>query len=163
MSDERTLSRTGERDTELSVGSATNVKSSYTAQPLISRAGRVIGNLLLCLKEWTGTFGPRVMRDVRDLTNELGNIEVFSSTSGKMSSVLMKAWLTWVLKPALLKEPLIANNVTSSSDDAEFANEVCAEETMDRSCIKSTAPGPSWLSDNVDQAERSQILRRFAA
>lgn len=57
---------------------------SYTVQPLVSRDGRTLGKLLICLQEPKGDFGPRVEQQVRSLERELGNVRVVLSTSRKM-------------------------------------------------------------------------------
>lgn len=96
----RTLSWRGERDTIVNVNSKNRQTHSYTSQPIISRDGRVIGKILICLQEPDGSFGPIIEPKVRQLERFLGNIKVFASKSGKMSTSLMKDWLADVLVPA---------------------------------------------------------------
>lgn len=100
QSTDRTLSFVGERDTYLHAGSKLKQTHSYTSQITISRSGRLVGKLLLCLQEPTGVFGPRVGPKVHELESEYGNIVVFASRSGKMTSELNQHWVSQVVKPA---------------------------------------------------------------
>lgn len=93
----RTISYEGERDTLLHVDDKNKVTHSYTAQPLISRDGRLIGPMFICLQEARGQFGPRVMEDVRRQVEEYGNVYVLPSKSGKLSSELFQNWFDNVL------------------------------------------------------------------
>ena len=86
---ERTLARKGSRDVSIIVESVNKRTHPYTAQPMISRDGRLFGKLLLCLQEVTGRFGLRTEPVVRDLERRYGNIEVVASESGKMSKELL--------------------------------------------------------------------------
>lgn len=89
LSNLRTLSLNGERDTELILDSRNRHTHSYTAQPIISRDGRLFGKLLLVLQEKTGEFGPKIKSHVASLERKFGNIEVYASQSGKLSADLM--------------------------------------------------------------------------
>lgn len=97
----RTLSWRGERDTVINVDQANRATHSYTSQPMISRDGRVVGKLLLCMQEPSGSFGPQVQQRIRELERSLGNIKIYASKSGKMSKQLMLSWVDDVLKPAI--------------------------------------------------------------
>lgn len=68
----RIISHQGERDTLLNVDDKNKVTHSYTAQPLITRDGRLIGPLFLCLQEPTGQFGPKVILEVQKQVEEYG-------------------------------------------------------------------------------------------
>lgn len=105
------------RDVEISVDSQNKRTHSYTAQPMISRDGRLFGKLLLCLQETTGVFGPKVGPGIRKLEEDYGNIRVFASKSGKMSSNLMRDWINDVLLPAP------SNRLRSVDIDAEIGSE----------------------------------------
>lgn len=96
----RTLSFKGERDTWVTVESKNKATHSYTAQPIISRDGKAIGKLTLCMQEKNGEFGKRVEPAVRRAEEEYGNIKVYASSSGKMDSNLMTRWTNEVLIPA---------------------------------------------------------------
>lgn len=101
----RTLSWSGERDTLASVDQANKATHSYTIQPIISRDGRAVGKLLICLQETSGnSFGPRVQQEVDRLVNEYGNVVVMASSSGKMNNPLMRRWADEVLIPAIREE-----------------------------------------------------------
>lgn len=104
MAADRTMSLTGERDTLVRANSSFKTTHSYTVTPMISRDGRVIGKLHLCMRETNGVFGTRVEPAVRRLERQFGNIKVVASKSGKLSSRLMDDWKTEVLIPAIEEE-----------------------------------------------------------
>lgn len=103
MSSDRTLSWKGERDTIAIVDQSNKATHTYTIQPVISRDGKMLGKLLVCLQETTadGKFGERVAEDVRKLEREYENLHVISSKSGKMSAALMREWVEEVLVPPI--------------------------------------------------------------
>lgn len=107
---DRTLSHTGERDTELIAGSKNKQTHSYTAQPLVSRAGKLIGKLLLCFQERDGRFGPKVGNKLYDLQQAYGNVVAFASQSGKMSSELNARWVRDVVGPAVCEHHGLPND-----------------------------------------------------
>ena len=100
----RTLNFAGSRDTVLNIQERNKMTHSYTIQPIVSRDGRAIGKLLICMQEAKGQFGPRVREDVLRQEREYGNIKVVASTSGKMSKALIEYWIDHVLVPALSEE-----------------------------------------------------------
>lgn len=57
---DRTLSWRGERDIIAYVDQENAATHSYTIQPIITRDGKLLGKLLICLQESGGTFGPNV-------------------------------------------------------------------------------------------------------
>lgn len=61
-STDRTLSHQGERDTFLHAESANKQTHSHTAQPVISRKGRLVGKLALVLQEDKARFGPLIKK-----------------------------------------------------------------------------------------------------
>lgn len=77
-------------------------RASYTITPAISRDGKLAKKLLICLKEEKGDFGRRVVEKVKELEDLFGNINVISSTSGKMTVKLMKDWVKKGLLPPIL-------------------------------------------------------------
>lgn len=101
QSTDRTLSSQGERTTMLATNSRNKRTHSYTTQPMITRDGRILGKLLICMQESSGQFGPRVVQEVRRLEESYSNILVYASKSGKMSSDLMTDWATSLLKGAV--------------------------------------------------------------
>ena len=111
---DRTLSWAGERDTIVAVDQPNKVTHSYTIQPIISRAGRPVGKLLICLQERGGAFGPRVQNEVTRLERAYGNIMVFSSSSGKMSVPLMHDWVRLLVLPSTLE---LSTTVEETDDE----------------------------------------------
>lgn len=105
MSSGRTLSWIGERDTIAIVDQANMATHSYTIQPVVSRDGKMLGKLLICLQEPTGeNFGARIGPQVRQMERSFGNIHVVASKSGKMSAALMKQWVQQTLVPPIQEE-----------------------------------------------------------
>lgn len=132
ISNLRTLSNKGERDTLLEVDSSNKNTHSYTGQPMITRDGKVVGKLLLCLREEKGSFGPRVAPQVREMEQRFGNVRVYASKSGKMSRALIDDWRREVLRPAM-------ENMLRHQNESVSAGGQCYDDEP--------RPGPSWASD----------------
>lgn len=163
LSNERTLSLKGERDTTLDVDSQNKNRHSYTIQPTVSRDGRLVGKLLICLKENGEKFGPIVEKEVRKLERELGNVHVVCSKSGKMSSRLIDDWVEQVLQPALERSMLPCDGETDidSSSDTELMSQESSNSTIIDCSITEPSPGPSWASKPGETLSKEQkaILR----
>lgn len=182
ISNERTLSFRGERDTILNIDSANRATHSYTIQPTISRDGRIIGKLLICLQEPDGQFGQRVKKKVEELEKEFGNIKVIASRSGKMSTELMTEWFNQQLLPDLrrqldlrsLYEPAYArissptydpyDDPLNEEEDYE-CHRTFMSKTVPTACPNSRVnistdepiPGPSWIEAPDTVEVRDQI------
>lgn len=102
MSTDRTLSSQGERDTIILAGSKSKTTHSYTAQPMISRAGFPIGKIALCFQEKDGKFGSKVAEIAEKLERDYGNIVLMASSSVKMTSESTLKWIDEVLLKASL-------------------------------------------------------------
>lgn len=120
ISNLRTLEWQGRRDVYQDVRSHDRRTHSYTIQPIISRTGRLIGRLLLCMREpSTGRFGPNIQTTIDRLERDYGNVRVYASKSGKMSRDLMVRWLKDVLHPALQDNLLPIDTDTEIDSDLE--------------------------------------------
>ncbi|CAF4733169.1 unnamed protein product [Rotaria sp. Silwood1] len=93
----RTLSYKGETTTALTVRSKNAITHSFTVQPCVSLSGKLVGPLFLCLKESTSYLS----ENVRDRLFKASNIVVSCSTSGKLTTVLVKFWRDNVLLPSI--------------------------------------------------------------
>ena len=82
MHSRRTLATAGIRKVECVVKSLSATTHSYTIQPIISAAGRLLPKLFIILKEQSGGFGPTVERNLFRPTN----VHITASTSGKSTS-----------------------------------------------------------------------------
>ena len=100
ITNKRTLSFKGERDTRVKVGSTAKTTHSYTSQQMITRDGRTVGKLLPCLREPEGNFPRTKLEEIKALEARYRNIHVVASKSGKMSKQLMGEWVNEVLIPA---------------------------------------------------------------
>lgn len=97
----RTISHKGERDTVLRVNDANKPKNSLSANPMISRNGRIFPTLAIVMKEPSGNFGPRVMANVKQLEEKYGNLVIYASKSGKFTSELMEKWFEGSFRDAI--------------------------------------------------------------
>lgn len=135
--DTRTLSFVGERDTLVRAHDRNKVTHSYTTQPLITRDGKLLGPLLICLQETggphrnatadereRGSFGIKIVKHICDLENQYRNIRVVASTSGKMSRELTDYWVREVMIPAVRHIPRM-----------DRSNESMVEETNTSSLL----------------------------
>ena len=179
LSDKRTISFKGERDTRVSKDSSSKTSHSYTVQPTITRDGRLMGKLLLCLQEVGDKFGPRVADRVHELEREYGNIRVVASRSGKMTSALMMEWYLEVLKPAIEQYLASADESTSSQSNTTIVDPLddifndpddleCQRATFEGNsrlaCAEPALPapneplaGPSWIENPITKEQRDQM------
>ena len=165
-SSDRTLSSQGERDTILLAGSSSKRTHSYTSQPIISRSGRIVGKLGLCLKEPRGFFGDRVIQRVEQMEQAYGNIKLFASTSGKMTSNLTADWTRQVLIPAVdecrkmsSEDDFDPPSINSSSLQSGGASSLieednqCADEIRQAAgCSRRTWPGSVYCENQARHA-----------
>lgn len=154
MTTRRSLTWEGERDTTVLVDQLNKATHSYTIQPVISRNGRVLGKLLICLQEPTGQFGPKTVKEVREMERKFGNVRVIASKSGKMSAKLMQDWVNEVLGPAITEaadesQPPAQNEPSDEPQPSCSWQQVEAGGPIEMSCperVKTTALvlGDSW-------------------
>lgn len=78
----RTLAVEGEEQVQCLVQSVSSTTHSYTVQPTISAAGKLLSPLFLVLQERTGDFGPTVSKKIF----KPPNVYVAASKSGKLNS-----------------------------------------------------------------------------
>lgn len=163
----RTLSHTGERDTELIVSSVANTKTSHTIQPIISRDGRAIGKLLIVLKEPKGDFGPNVAKEVAKLEKRFGNVRVLAGKSHIITTNLYSKWIRDVLTPAIVEETAQRDETATSELDATNetlvvpgTSRMSIEDARERANQNSTVGsrvlllGNSWSVHNNQQIQR---------
>ncbi|XP_034195342.2 uncharacterized protein LOC117611505 [Osmia lignaria lignaria] len=91
----RTLAYRGSKKVESVVQSVSSTTQSYTIQPTISAAGKLLSPLLIVLKEVGGEFGLRV----QETMFRPKNVFILASTSGKLTSAHLKTWLKDVFFP----------------------------------------------------------------
>lgn len=96
----RTLSDQGEKLTVLMVQRENSTTHSVTVMPLINGAGK-FGKLYVCLNETSNVFGPIVQKSINELEKVFPFLKLVCSTSGKLSTNLMKTWSNQVLTPTL--------------------------------------------------------------
>lgn len=140
ITDKRTLSWKGERDTRVKVGSKSKTTHSYTSQPMINRDGKTIGKLLLCLREPGGEFPGTKLEEIKALERRYRNIHVVASKSGKMSKVLMEEWVKEVLIPARRRALTADDGTTLSNDDTH----------IDDTTLDDQVASANYTTDNED-------------
>jgi len=87
----RTLSFSGEKDTEVVVNNLNSTTHSYTIQPMLTMEGKLLSPLLVNFQEITGSaFGHRVQANLPVLSN----IYPTCSKSGKLTKQHVKNWST---------------------------------------------------------------------
>ena len=96
----RTLSIQGEKKTFGSVLSKNATTHSHTVQPTSSLDGKLVGPMFLCLQEPNGRMGNIVKRNLF----EPKNVVITCSSSGKLTSSLVKYWRDKVLVPSIGKK-----------------------------------------------------------
>lgn len=104
QSNERTIARVNSRDVYIMVDSSSKTTHSFTAQPIITRDGRLVGPLGLCMQEPSGQFGNLVRPRIERLEREFKNVKVYASKSGKMTTELMSQWMRDVLGPTIRQQ-----------------------------------------------------------
>lgn len=97
----RTLSFRGERDTALEINSRNKHTHSYSLQPMISRDGKLFPKLLIVTQETDNHFGPKVGPKVKELEEKYGNVEVYPTKSGKLTSAIVDQWYSSTLSRAV--------------------------------------------------------------
>lgn len=95
----RSYSYQGEKRTEVAFKQIKKTTHSYTAQYSMTMSGKLLKTVFLCMQELSGTFGPLVQTQVNRLAEDLGNVFVIGSKSGKLSTTLYKDYLTNIIKP----------------------------------------------------------------
>lgn len=162
---DRTLARKGSRNVEILIGSHNKRTHSYTSQPMISRDGIPLGKILLCLQESSGKFGPRIEPRVRQLEEMYGNIRVFASDSGKMSSQLMREWIREVLIPVLnrrLRSVDTDTEIEARSQSSQGSDNVFGADpsnTTDQETHDILVDGGTEICRAVGPSTRCQIPR----
>ena len=83
------------------------VTHSYTAQYSITLSKLVLPQVFVCLQVGTGTFRPRVQKQVHEYIKKYENVVVTSSKSGKIGTSLYSTFLTKCIKSYVGKEKFL--------------------------------------------------------
>lgn len=95
----RTYTHKGEKLVEISIGDLNKVTHSYTAQYSLTKSGKLLEKVFVCLQEPGDTFGVRVKKEVDELLQLCKNVNIVCSKSGKLTSYLYEQYLQTVIKP----------------------------------------------------------------
>jgi hypothetical protein len=95
----RTYTHTGEKLVQLYIGDLNKVSHSYTAQYSLTKSGKLLNKVFVCLQEFSDNFGVRVQKDVDELLELCKNVVITCSKSGKLTTSLYAQYLENVVKP----------------------------------------------------------------
>lgn len=159
---DRTLSFEGERDTIVGVDQASKVSHTYTIQPIVSRDGRAIGKLLICLQEPGGTFGPRVSQEVENMEVKYRNIAVMASSSGKMTIEHMRQWVRRVVIPSLTGRgaayPVSADHELDEAEISSTPVDISESPSSSQSTVSESPMEPVAGTSGLNLRPRSRVL-----
>lgn len=79
----RTYTHTGQKLVQLYIGDLNKVSHSYTAQYSLTKSGKLLNKVFVCLQEFSDNFGVRVQKDVDELLKLCKNVVITCSKSGK--------------------------------------------------------------------------------
>ena len=117
MHTRRTLAFTGTPTVESLAQSINSMTHSYTiATPLISANVFLLSPLFIVLQEKNGTFGPIVQNKL--FKSE--NVIVKASTSGKLTSSLVRSWFQEVFLPASTERCMLLLDSWSAHNSSNF-------------------------------------------
>ena len=108
-----TLSIQSEKKTFESVLSKNATTHSYIVQPTISLDGKLVEPMFLCLEEPNDSMGNIVKRNLF----EPKNFVITCSSSGKLTSSLVKYWKNKVLVASIRKKALLVSDSWSDRND----------------------------------------------
>lgn len=106
LTSQRTLTTKGEKSVFGYAQSPNNLSThSYTVQYIINKAGKIVGNVFVCLQEPNGKFGANVQRDIDSYIPP--NLTLTCSKSGKMSTYLNDHFIQKQIVPNVKKPFLL--------------------------------------------------------
>ncbi|CAF4688023.1 unnamed protein product, partial [Rotaria sp. Silwood2] len=112
----RTLSYEGEKVTMTRVRSKNATTHSYTVQPMISAAGKLVGPVFLCLKEPKG----KMSENIKNKLFPASNVVVTCSSSGKLTTSLVEYWRDHVLRKSVPSQFLLLSDYWPGQRDADI-------------------------------------------
>ncbi|CAF4809402.1 unnamed protein product [Rotaria magnacalcarata] len=131
----RTLSYEGEKITMARVRSKNATTHSYTIQPMISAAGKMVSPLFLCSKEPKGKMSEsiiyhrystliHILIDIKKILFPASNIVVTCSSSGKLTTSLVEYWRDHVLRIWVPAQFLLLSDYWPGQRSAEIYSTV---------------------------------------
>ncbi|CAL8127138.1 unnamed protein product [Orchesella dallaii] len=145
ITNNRTLSHRGEKSTWALAKSPTNLAThSYTVQYVVSMAGKIVGDVFICLQERSGRLGPQVQNDLCFARN----VTLTCSTSGKLTTSLYEYFLDKVVVQSMQNDFMFIldswggqTNVTSySSRFGINGTPNCALKVIPKRCTSICQP-----------------------
>jgi len=108
---------------------------SYTVQPTISMAGKLVGKIYICFQEKDGVFGPRVQSSVDEMMEKCKNVYVSCSKSGKLTKDHVREWVKQCLEPIVEEKCILLLDSWSGQKDG------CLYDDLgDKECVRMTIP-----------------------
>ena len=142
----RTLSFIGEKQTVGKIISKNAVTHSISVMPMIAMAEKVLGKMLVILKESEGKFGPIVCENIF----RPSNLHIVCSKSGKMEKRLMEEWVECCVEPAVMDMEsalLLLDSYSSHKDDVLFVSvdEKCQRMIIPPHCTPIVQPCDNYF------------------
>lgn len=138
----RTYSHRGERQTFVSTLNPYKTTHSYTGQYTVALDGTLLPKVFLCMQESGDEFGPVVRTRIEKLSNELGNVQVTCSKSGKLTTRLYQEYLEGVLKPYVNQNPfLLVIDSWTRQTNMDMCDEMFVDEDNMPTCSVKVIPG----------------------
>lgn len=141
MSRDRTLDHVGVKQVAVQVMNQFSTAHSYTVQPLISMAGKLLPKLMIVLQEKDGKFGPRVYESLL----KPPNCFITCSRSGKVELPILRNWTINCLVPYIGDQACLIVNSYSSHRDREVF-QVQGKEIQ----VKINPPGATPILQPLD-------------
>lgn len=129
----RTLAIQGSKLIQASINQSKSETHSYTIQPVISMDGKTMPRLLIVLQEKGGEFGPIV----RQRLFHHPEVHITSTTSGKVSKLILKEWFAEVYFPFSPKHSVLVLDSFSTYQDRK---EIDKEKPRNKTYRVSTVP-----------------------
>ncbi|XP_032675579.1 uncharacterized protein LOC116846167 isoform X2 [Odontomachus brunneus] len=95
----RTYTHTGEKLVQLYIGDLNKISHTYTVQYSLTKSGKLLNKVFVCLQEYSDSFGVRVQKEIDTLLQLCKNVVVVCSKFGKLTTHLYQQYLKLVVKP----------------------------------------------------------------
>lgn len=130
---EMNVSRT--HTAQLYIGDLNKVSRSYTVQYSLTKSGKLLNKVFVCLQEFADSFEAHVQKDVDDLLKLCRNVVVVCSKFGKLTTSLYKEYLKSVVEPYVRNDPfLFIVDSWEGQKDFETYNEIFRDDNNESTC-----------------------------
>lgn len=131
----RTYTHTGEKLVQLYIGDLNKVSDLYTAQYSMTKSGKLLNKVFVCLQEFIDSFALRVQKDVNELLKLCKDVVVICSKSGKLTTSLYEQYLKSVVEPYVGNNPfLFIVDSWGGQKNIQIYNEIFPDENNKPTC-----------------------------